>query len=88
MTPADRRPPRGARRGFSWALVLVGAVLVAVIAVIASQMSRSPAGSSSAGLPIGAPAPSIARPATTGGSLSLDQLRGSKVVVYFYEGAG
>ena len=44
-----------------------------------------PAGS---GVATGAEAPSIAQPATSGQTLSLQQLRGSKVVVYFYEGAG
>jgi len=44
-----------------------------------------PAGS---GVATGAEAPSIAQPATSGQTLSLQQLRGSKVVVYFYEGSG
>jgi len=44
-----------------------------------------PAGS---GVATGAEAPSIAQPATSGQTLSLQQLRGSKVVVYFYEGYG
>jgi len=44
-----------------------------------------PAGS---GVATGAEAPSIAQPATGGQMLSLQQLRGSKVVVYFYEGFG
>ena len=44
-----------------------------------------PAGS---GVATGAAVPSIAQPATSGGTLSLQQLQGSKVVVYFYEGSG
>lgn len=37
---------------------------------------------------LGMPAPSLALPSTDGGQFSLDSYRGSKVVVYFYEGAG
>jgi len=44
-----------------------------------------PAGS---GVATGTEAPSIAQPSTSGQTLSLQQLRGSKVVVYFYEGSG
>ncbi len=44
-----------------------------------------PAGS---GVATGAAVPSIAQPATSGGTLSLQQLQGSKIIVYFYEGAG
>ena len=40
------------------------------------------------GIATGAEAPSIAQPATSGQTLSLQQLRGSKIVVYFYEEAG
>jgi len=40
------------------------------------------------GVATGAAVPSIAQPATSGGTLSLQQLQGSKVVVYFYEGSG
>jgi hypothetical protein len=43
---------------------------------------------SSSGVTLGATAPSGGQPATTGQTLSLTQLRGSKVVVYFYEESG
>ena len=60
--------------------VIAGAILIAV-ALWTSSQARSGA------IALGAAAPSFALPATTGGELALSQLRGSKVVVYFYEGA-
>jgi len=59
--------------------------LLAVAALIWIVKGSQPAGS---GVATGAEAPSIAQPSTSGQTLSLQQLRGSKVVVYFYEGAG
>ncbi len=39
------------------------------------------------GLPVGGLTPTQPLPSTSGGSISLAQMRGSKVIVYFYEGA-
>jgi hypothetical protein len=67
-------------------LVAGGAALaVAAGAFLWIQSSSRP--SPSTGLAMGALVPSIAEPATSGQMLSLDQFRGSKIVVYFYEGA-
>jgi len=85
------RANRRTQRSFSWGLAVVaGALLLLGFGFAVAQLSarRSPQPAWPAGLGIGAPAPVIALLATTGGSLSLDQLRGSKVIVYFYEGAG
>lgn len=62
-------------------LALAAAVMVAIV-LWTSPQPRS------GGIALGAAAPSIALPATSGGQLTLAQLRGSKVVLYFYEGAG
>jgi hypothetical protein len=59
-------------------------LMVAVLAVIALWTSSQPR---SGALPVGSATPSITLPATTG-EFTLAQLRGSKVVLYFYEGAG
>jgi len=59
--------------------------LLAVAALIWIIKGTQPGGS---GIATGAEAPSIAQPATSGQTLSLQQLRGSKIVVYFYEEAG
>ncbi len=59
--------------------------LIVLAGLVWILKGNQPAGS---GVATGAEAPSIAQPATSGQTLSLQQLRGSKVVVYFYEGAG
>jgi len=65
---------------------LIGiAGLVVLAGLIWIVKGTQPAGS---GLATGAEAPSVAQPATSGQTLSLQQFRGSKVVVYFYEGFG
>ena len=85
MAHADRRRHRKRTRTqwvyFAAALALTIAVL-AVIALWTSSQPRSGA------LPVGSATPSITLPATTGGGFTLAWLRGSKVVLYFYEGAG
>src|SRR5262245_7965914 len=99
--PGERRqgPARrpgggvGARHRVSWWVYLIPAgVLVAVVAFVAVNLNRppstSPTGTGQRGLAIGAAVPTTPLSATTGGSMSLDNLRGSKVVVYFYEGGG
>ena len=90
---ASRRvPPR--HRVRTWALSVIGILLfgVAAWAVVNSahytpQTSVASSGNSHQDL-VGMPAPSIPLPSTSGGPISLEQYRGSKVVVYFYEGAG
>jgi hypothetical protein len=62
------------------------AVAILVAAYVFSN--RSGASGSASGVALGATAPSSGQPATTGQTLSLTQLRGSKVVVYFYEESG
>jgi len=76
---------------------VLAAVLVAIVAfVILNKNSLTSAPGSAApggttgerGLPVGAAAPLISLQSTNGTAVSLDQLRGSKVVVYFYESSG
>lgn len=92
---AARRSPRS--KAFSWwPYAIVAGILVAVAAFfVATHGTGSPQSSSSLGrttgergLPVGAVVPSQPLPSTAGSSISLDQMRGSKVVVYFYEGGG
>ncbi len=90
MPRTDRRMRRTSK-GFPWGpAIAAGALLLLGLGFAVAQLSarRSPQPALSAGLAVGAPVPTIALPATSGGALSLEQLRGSKVVVYFYEGAG
>jgi hypothetical protein len=60
-------------------------VILVVAFVLSSRLGSS---SSQSGVALGATAPSSGQPATIGQTLSLTQLRGSKVVVYFYEESG
>jgi len=77
----------GLSRALPW--LGAGAVVAVVILVVAFVLSnRLGSSSSPSGVGLGAMAPSSGQPATTGQTLSLTQLRGSKVVVYFYEESG
>jgi len=72
--------------------LIPAALLVAVVAFVAVSLnhpsSTSPASTGERGLAVGAAVPTTSLPATMGGSMSLSDLRGSKVVVYFFEGDG
>jgi len=76
---------------------VLAVVLAAVVAfVIVSRNSLTSAPGSAApgaapgdrGFAVGAAAPLISLQSTSGTAISFDQLRGSKVVVYFYESSG
>ena len=77
-----------------WLLAVGGALGVLAIGWWGMQAwSKTPAEqtattASEGAISIGAEAPAVALPSTSGGQLSLDQYRGSRVVVYFYEGVG
>lgn len=94
MTKRGRKAGAGAFTG--WPYALVGAVLLAIVAfvIVTHNGSTSPSGpttsggaSGERGLRVGAPAPLMSLQSTDGAAISIDQLKGSKVVVYFYEGA-
>lgn len=78
-----------------WPYAITGAVLVAIAAFAVvihngGSSSVSPGRGGTAGergLPVGGLTPTQPLPSTSGGSISLAQMRGSKVIVYFYEGA-
>ncbi len=78
---------QGGKTRFPWAYIAGGAVvLTAAVAAVVAVWSPHPP--QSGAIPLGSVAPSVPLSATTGGTLALSQLRGSKVVVYFYEGVG
>lgn len=81
---------RGKRRSFPLSLAMTAGLAALGFGFAVAQLSapRPPEAVGSAVLAIGASAPTVALPATTGGTLSLDRLRGTKIVVYFYEGGG
>ena len=87
-----RAKNEGRRRQRDFPLgAVVAAGLAAIgfgVAVAQFDARRAPDSAAAAGLAVGDPTPIVALPATTGGTLSLGQFRGTKVVVYFYEGSG
>lgn len=84
------RAARRGRRGFPWGLAVVAGFAALGLGLAIAQLTapRAPQAAVSAGLALGAAAPAVTLPATTGGAVSLNQFRGTKVVVYFYEGGG
>lgn len=87
--PAQRQRPHG----WIWATVAALAVLGALFAVFRSNNTgASSAGGHSSyqtGSPgIGAQAPTFTLPASTGGQIGLEGLRGKTVLLYFQEGVG
>jgi hypothetical protein len=85
-----RLPARVASRNW-WPYAIAGGVLVLIVAFIAvMQLGRASSGPGVAGggLAIGSPVPTNSVPSSSGSNASLGDFRGSKVVVYFYEGGG
>jgi AhpC/TSA family len=80
--PVDRRPLWSRR---PWLFIGAGVAIAAALVVFVSLQGQAPG---ELGAQAGNAVPDIAQPATTGQPISLAQLRGSKVILYFYEGAG
>ena len=94
MSKPAKAPAAG---GFSWwPYALAAGVLVATVAflIVNHFGANSPTGAgpggvvNQRGLPVGAVVPAVPLRSTEGTTISLDQLKGSKVVVYFYESSG
>ena len=87
-----RRPPLRSTSRNWWPYAIGGGVVVLVAAFVAvTQLGHAGSGGSVAtggGLAVGAPVPTDSVQASGGYSVSLADFRGSKVVVYFYEGGG
>lgn len=73
-----------------WPYAIAGGVLVLVAAFVAvTQLGHTGsggAGNAGGGLAVGSPVPTDSVPSSGGTTVSLADFRGSKVVVYFYEG--
>jgi peroxiredoxin len=88
--PTNGRPPPSTRR--SWKLVaLIGLFVASVVGggvlLTQSRNGGPTAATTAAAADEIAAAERLALPSTTGTDLRLEQLRGSKVVLYFYEGS-
>jgi len=101
MSKTVRSSPRGRRPASSgipwWRYAVLGAVLVATVAfaIVIHNSSAPRSGTTTSGgapgergLPVGASVPLMSLESTDGTAVSLDQLNGSKIVLYFYEGGG
>jgi cytochrome oxidase Cu insertion factor (SCO1/SenC/PrrC family) len=79
--------PRPRRAAVVAVALLIGLAILGGVIWLAGQ--RSTAEGPVGGVAVGQAAPGrgLALPATRGGSLSLQQLSGRKVVLYFYEGS-
>src|SRR5712692_4309669 len=87
-----KRSPVRSTSGHWWPYAIVGGVVVLVAAFVAvTQLGHSGSGGAAgtgSGLAIGSPVPTDSVPSSDGRTVSLADFRGSKLVVYFYEGGG
>src|SRR2546430_17532147 len=83
----SKRPPVRSNSGSWWPYAIAGGVVVLVAAFVAVTQLGHPAsrGNGGGGLAVGSPVPTDSVPSSDGGTVSLSDFRGSKVVVYFYE---
>ena len=84
------RPPVRSPYGQWWPYAIAGGVVVLVAAFVAvtqfGHAGSGGGGGASGGLAVGSPVPTDAVPSSDGRTVSLTDFRGSKLVVYFYEG--
>src|SRR6266705_497174 len=84
------RPPVRSNSGNWWPYAIAGGVVVLVAAFVAVTQLGHPAsggnGGGGSGLAVGSPVPTDSVPSSDGRTVSLSDFRGSKLVVYFYEG--
>lgn len=87
-----KRSPVRSRSSNWWPYAIAAGVVILVVAFVAvTRLGQSGVGGSGvagAGLAVGSPVPMDSVPSSVGGMASLVDFRGSKVVVYFYEGGG
>jgi len=85
-----QRSPVRHTSGSWWPYAIAGGVVVLVAAFVAVTQLGHPAsrgnGGGGGGLAVGSPVPTDSVPSSDGRTVSLSDFRGSKVVVYFYEG--
>src|SRR5712692_9327550 len=88
--PKPKRSPVRSTSGKWWPYAIAGAVVVLVAAFVAvTQLGHAGSGGgggASGGLAVGSPVPTGSVPSSDGRTGSLTDFRGSKLVVYFYEG--
>ena len=87
-----KRSPVRSTSGHWWPYAIAGGVVVLVAAFVAvTQLGHAgsgDAGGAGGGLAVGSAVPGDSVPSSSGSTVSLTDFRGSKVVVYFFEGGG
>lgn len=84
---------RVANHNKTWAGALVTVVAVVVVGWLVMQSAKNSGGQvhnpvSASAIQIGERSPALKLAASSGENISLDQYRGQKVILYFYETAG
>ena len=87
-----KRSPVRSTSGNWWPYAIAGGLVVLVAAFVAvTQLGNTGsggAGGAGNGLAVGSAVPGDSVPSSSGSTVSLTDFRGSKVVVYFFEGGG
>src|SRR6266851_4182111 len=84
-----RRSPVRSTSGKWWPYAIAGVVVLVAAFVAVTQLGHAGSGGgggASGGLAVGSPVPTDSVPSSDGRTVSLTDFRGSKLVVYFYEG--
>ncbi len=85
-----KRSPVRSTSGKWWPYAIAGGVVVLVAAFVAvtqfGHAGSGGGGGANGGLAVGSPVPTDAVPSSDERTVSLTDFRGSKLVVYFYEG--
>lgn len=76
---------QGRPRRWPW-LLLVG-VIVVLVGTFVFKVAGGQPDTSASSTSVGVSVPTFSLPSTTGHPISLDDYKGKKLVVYFYEGA-
>ena len=84
--PIERRPNAARRRPRRWPWVAFAIVILLLVAVFVSRVMGGKS-EVARGAAAGIAVPTLSLPSTAGHPISLNDYKGKKLVVYFYEGS-